>query len=497
MPASRRDFVSRAVTLATAAFASRAPGANAAEPPATDRPTGSADTLHVAVIGVNGQGRAHVDNWLDTPGVELVAICDCDPGASARCLAHIEKRPRPPARLPATVTDIRKLLERKDIAAVSIATPNHWHALMAIWAMQAGKDVYVEKPCSHTVDEGRVMVQWARKLGKMCQMGVQSRSMAGMRQTLEFLASGAIGPVRVARAICYRRRDSIGLVDTPAPLPPGIDFDLWAGPAPAKVPIRQRLHYDWHWDTRTGNGDIGNQNPHELDKARWGLGKNEFPRRVVSLGGRLGYRDNGDVANSQVTIYQWDDALLISDVRGLPIETPVTFGLQGGPFNGACNIWYGTEGYAVGPNYSSGIAFDYDGHELGRWSGGAYQSHFANFVKAIRSRDHHDLHLDILDGHLSSALAHLGNVSWALGERVEKGEPLSLGPFDFPFAGHVGDTLAGFGRHLDDNEVDLDATPLSRGRELVIDPATERSTDPEANSLFGREYRAGYELPRI
>ncbi|MFM7411895.1 MAG: Gfo/Idh/MocA family protein, partial [Planctomycetota bacterium] len=397
MATSRRDFVSQALALATAALADGRPPV-AAEPAATVAAIATGDTLRVAVIGVNGQGRAHVDNWLDTPGVELVAICDCDPAASARCLAQVEKRKQPPRRLPEAVADVRRLLERKDIDAVSIATPNHWHALMAVWAMQAGKDVYVEKPCSHTVEEGRVITQWARKLGKMCQMGVQSRSMTGMRQTLEFLASGAIGPVTVARAICYRRRDSIGLVDTPAPLPPGLDFDLWAGPAPAEVPIRQRLHYDWHWDKRTGNGDIGNQNPHELDKARWALGKHELPRRVVSLGGRLGYRDNGDVANSQVTLYQWDDALLISDVRGLEIKTPVTFGLAGGPFNGACNIWYGTSGYAVGPNYSAGIAFDYNGHELGRWSGGTYQAHFANFVTAIKSRDRADLHLDIEDG---------------------------------------------------------------------------------------------------
>jgi hypothetical protein len=495
MSTTRRDFVTSALALATATLADGRTAVGE-DPSAAPRTSGPADTLRVAVIGVNGQGGAHIDNWLDTPGCELVAICDCDPAASGKHIDRLAKRSPKPQR-PEAVTDVRRLLERKDIDAVSIATPNHWHALMAIWAMQAGKDVYVEKPCSHTVEEGRVIVDWARRLGRMCQMGVQSRSMTGMRQTLDFLASGKIGPIRVARAICYRRRPSIGLVETPAPLPPGLDFDLWAGPAPAVVPIRQRLHYDWHWDTRTGNGDIGNQNPHELDKARWALGKQEFPRRVVSLGGRLGYVDNGDVANSQVTIYQWDDALLISDVRGLEIKTPVTFGLPGGPFTGACTIWYGTSGYAVGPTYSSGIAFDYDGHELGRWSGGRYQDHFANFIAAVRSRNHADLHLDIEDGHLSSALAHLGNVSWALGEPIGPDAPLSLGPVEFPFAGHVSDTLTSFERFLRDNAVDRIATRLSRGRELVIDPATERATDPAANALFGKEYRKGYELPHV
>lgn len=338
------------------------------------------------------------------------------------------------------------------------------------------------------------MTDWARKLGRMCQMGVQSRSMTGMRQTIDFVKSGRIGPVKVAHAVCFRPRGSIGLVDTPAPIPPGLDFNLWAGPAPAVVPKRKRLHYDWHWTHLTGNGDLGNQNPHELDKARWGIGKQELPRKVVSLGGRLGYVDNGDVANCQVTIYQWDDALIISDVRGLPIKTPVTFGLAaGGPLKGACNIWYGTEGFVVGPNYTSGVAFDYDGNELGKWSGGSYQQHFGNFVKAIKSRNHADLHLDIEDGHLSSALAHLGNVSWALGKPVASGTQPSLAANDK----HVAASLDTFATYLAENAIDYATTPLKLGRELTIDPKTETSTDAEANRLFAREYRKGFELPRV
>ena len=408
--------------------------------------------IRVATIGVNGQGAAHVGEWLANPDVDLVAICDVDPSAYVRlCEKHFKDSLHPPAY----VQDVRRLLDRKDIDAVSIATPNHWHALMAIWAMQSGKDVYVEKPCSHNVEEGRVMTQWARKLGRMCQMGVQSRSMTGMRQTLDFVKSGKIGDVKVARAICYRNRPSIGLVDTPAPIPPGLDFDLWAGPAPAEVPTRKKLHYDWHWNHITGNGDLG---------------------------------------NSQVTIFQWDDALLISDVRGLEIKTPVTFGLKnGGPFNKACNIWYGTTGFAVAPSYSSGAAFDYDGKELGKWSEGSYQQHFANFVKAIKSRNHKDLHLDIEDGHLSSALAHLGNVSWTLGQVVPLGTRPTLAANDK----HVADTWDSFEAYCKEDNVDFAATKLTLGRELAIDPKTERSTDAEANRLFTREYRKGFELPLV
>jgi hypothetical protein len=488
---SRRDFVERAVIAASAALAAGTNNEPArADEPQPARKVGPNEKLRVAVIGVNGQGGSHLGEWLKNPDVDLVAVCDCDPGAFKKNVSKFKGL----ARQPRFEQDVRKLLEDKSIDAVSIATPNHWHALMAVWAMQAGKDVYVEKPCSHNVREGRVITQWARKLGRICQMGVQSRSTTGMRQTLEFIQSGKIGKVSVAEAICFRRRDSIGMVDTEAPIPEGLDFDLWAGPSPKIVPKRKRLHYDWHWVFSTGNGDLGNQNPHELDKARWALGKQELPKRVISLGGRLGYIDNGDVANSQVSIFQWDDALLISDVRGLPIKTPVKFGLKkGGPFIGAANIWFGTEGYAVGPNYFSGVAFDYAGNELGKWSGGNYQQHFANFVKAIRSRNHKDLNLDIEDGHLSSALAHLGNVSYRLG----KAAPAGTRPTEFSKDKHVTDTLASFEEYMKENGVDFEKTKFVMGQELTIDPKTELSTDEAANLLFTREYRKGFELPML
>jgi len=492
MNLTRRDFVEQALAATAAALAARTGRAADPQPaaPPAGRPAGPSDRLRVAVIGCNGQGGQHIGEWLANPDCELAAVCDCDPASFDKHGKRFEKL----ARRPVYVKDVRTLLEDRSIDAVSIATPNHTHALLAVWALQAGKDVYVEKPCSHNVSEGRIITDWARKLGRICQMGVQSRSMTGMRAMLDFMQRGGIGPVKVAHAICHRPRPSIGLVDTPAPLPPGLDFDLWCGPAPLEVPKRTRLHYDWHWNHVTGNGDLGNQNPHELDKARWALGKQELPRRVVSLGGRLGYRDNGDVANSQVTIYQWDDALLISDVRGLPQKTPVTYGLKhGGPFEKACNIWYGTEGYCVGPSYTSGAAFGYDGTPLGTWSGGSYQQHFANFVKAIRSRDHRDLHLDIEDGHLSSALAHLGNVSWALGEPVDPGTRPKLAAED----PRVAATFDSFETHLREMEVDFAATPLKLGRELVIDPRTERATDDAANALFTRDYRKGYEIPRV
>lgn len=491
MELSRRDFVERAILAATTALAAgSATNSLFAIEPEPVRRISPNDKLRVATIGVNGQGGAHLSEWRKLPDVEVVAICDCDPAAYAKVIGKFsdaEVKPR-------YEKDVRKLLEDKSIDAVSIATPNHWHALMSVWAMQAGKDVYIEKPCSHNVREGRVMTEWARKLGRICQMGVQSRSMTGMRSVLEFVHSGKIGKVSVAKAICFRRRGSIGMVDTPAPIPDGMDFDLWCGPAPKSVPIRKKLHYDWHWVQATGNGDLGNQNPHELDKARWGLGKQELPKRVLSIGGRLGYRDNGDVANSQVTFYEWDDALLISDVRGLDIKSAVTFGLKGvKPFDGASNLWYGTDGYVVAPSYSSGVAFDKDGNEIEKWSGGEYKAHFANFVKAIRSRNHKDLHLDIEDGHLSSALAHLGNVSWQLGKDTSP----ETRPARWSENKYVAETLDSFDEYCQANQVDFEATKLTLGQELTIDPKTELSTSQAANMLFTREYRQGFVLPEV
>jgi hypothetical protein len=486
MPLHRRDFVECALGLAATALAGVDPRADA---PSSRPQAGSGERLRVAIVGVNGRGKSHVAAWLAQPDADLVTICDCDPGAFVRLCEKGFDRSR---RVPDFTTDFRRLLDRKDIDVVSIATPNHWHALMAVWAMQAGKDVYLEKPCSYTVEEGRVITQWARKLGRICQMGAQSRSMTGMRQTIDFVKSGQVGPVKVAHALCYKRRKSIGLVDKPAPVPPGMNFDVWAGPAPAVVPTREKLHYDWHWDHVTGNGDLGNQNPHELDKGRWGLGKQELPQRVVSIGGRLGYVDNGDVANSQITLFQWDDALLISDVRGLEIKSSLELFPQTTPLRIA-NIWWGTEGFVVAPSYASGAAFTYDGKELGTWSGGSEQAHFANFAAAVKSRRHEDLHLDIEDGHLSSALAHLGNVSWTLGQPVDPGTRPTLAADDK----RVRATFESFETHLRENAVDFAKTPLKLGRELAIDPATEKAADPEANRLFTREYRAGYELPRV
>ena len=489
MSMHRRDFIDQTLRAAALTLAASGTTTLKAADAESSRTVGPNDKIRVATIGCNGQGGAHIRELINIPEVDLVAVCDVDPAAYEKQSKSYKKMSTPPRY----VQDIRKLLEDKNIDAVTIATPNHWHALAAVWAMQAGKDVYVEKPCSHTVHEGRTMTQWARKLGRMCQMGVQSRSTTGMREVLDFIHSGRIGKVTTARAICYRGRNSIGLTGKEAPIPPGLDFDLWCGPAPKVVPKRAKLHYDWHWFWATGGGDITNQNPHELDKARWGLQKQELPKRVLSMGGRLGYIDDAEVANCQVTVYQWDDATIISDVRGLPIKTPIDFGLKGGPFKGAGDIWHGTDGYVVAIGYFGGVAYDNSGNQIGSWKGGEYRQHFENFLKAVRSRNHKDLNLDIEDGHLSSALAHLGNVSMRSGEAI----PGPTRPSNLIDNPHVAQTLESFDDYLKENKVDYTETKFYLGKPLVIDPKTELSTDEKCNQLFTREYRKGFELPEV
>src|SRR5437588_6617137 len=266
---TRRQFLEDSMfAAAAAAAASSATATFAAAKPA--KKVGANERLQVATIGVNGQGGSHVNELMANKEVEYVAICDVDPAAYEKQKAKFTAKKRP---APEYVQDIRKLLERKAMDAVTIATPNHWHALAAIWALQAGKDVYVEKPVSHNVSEGRRIVQFARKLGRICQTGTQSRSMSGMRQSLDYIHSGKIGKVTLAKGFCYKPRGSIGKATEPCPTPPGLDLDLWVGPAPMAPIMRKRFHYDWHWQWAYGNGDLGNQGIHEMDKARWGLGK--------------------------------------------------------------------------------------------------------------------------------------------------------------------------------------------------------------------------------
>jgi predicted dehydrogenase len=437
------------------------------------------DRIGAAVIGFNGQGKSHIRQLLAQPDVDLVALCDVDEAVWPVGLKIVEDAGRPK---PKTYQDIRKLLEDKDVDVVTIATPNHWHALAAIWAMMAGKDVYVEKPSSHNVWEGRRTVDIARQLGRICQVGTQIRSSEGIRQAIQYLHEGNLGRITLARGLCYKRRDSIGKVSGSQEPPATVDYDIWLGPAPKKPVMRQRFHYDWHWFWDYGNGDLGNQGVHQMDIARWGLNKNTLPNKVLGLGGRFGYVDDGETPNTELVFCDYGDCQLIFEVRGL--ETPDLKGVKVG------NIFYGEKGIMVIPSYSQAIVFDNDGNKVTEFNAGG--DHMRNFLDAVRSRKHTDLHADILEGHLSSALCHLGNVSYQLGDLV---------PFDkerkaFGDNKEAYETFARFEEHLAANGVVLKETKYRLGRELHIDAehATCRG-DSRANRLLTRQYRKPYAVP--
>jgi predicted dehydrogenase len=480
-PFSRREFLQRSALLsATAALvppvAARAAEKTAAKGPASDR-------LRVAVVGVKGRGMSHVAGFLGKNNCEIVAVCDCDEGVIAPAMDKITKAQ---GEAPKFVKDFRKLLDDKSIDVISAATPNHWHALMAVWAMRAGKDVYVEKPATHNVHEGRIMADTMAKTGQICQVGTQSRSNPGMRDAIAYVQSGKIGDVYLAYGTCYKPRKSIGKVTEPTAPPKTMDYDLWTGPARLLPVNRAKLHYDWHWVWEYGNGDFGNQGVHEVDKARWGL-QVDLPKSVVTVGGRFGYVDDGETPNTELALYNYGDHKdLIFEVRGLDTKD-----LKGSKVG---NIWFGTKGYVVCPSYSGGAAYDPDGKVDAKFGGGGDQHHFDNFVKAVRSRKASDLNCPAEQGHYSAALCHLANISYRLGAET------TLDKADADFAGNkdAAEALARMKAHLEDNKVDVKTAVGRVGPKLTFDPKAEKFTGggdvAKANQMLFREYRKGYEL---
>ncbi len=494
---TRRSFLQRslaagaALSLPAKVYA-QAPGSNSA--------------IRIATIGFNGRGNSHISAFTSIDGVRLTALCDAD-------YAVLEKGKAALAKKDINVegyTDFRKLLENKDIDAISTATPNHWHSLIAIQAMQAGKDVYVEKPVSHNVWEGRKAVEAARKYNKICQTGTQSRSSIGLRQAQEWIKGGGLGKIVWARGLCYKRRPSIGKAEKPLEWPQTIDKDLWFGPAPIKPLMRLKLHYDWHWVWDTGNGDLGNQGIHQMDIARWFLGEDALSPSVFSVGGRLGYIDDGETANTQFIYHGYKKAPLIFEVRGLPDATDSKAMDE---YRGASIgvIVQCENGYLVIPSYTGAGAFDKSGKLVKRFGNfkvpagqtdpgapeaasgeGKESDHFANFIKAVRSRKSTDLHADILEGHLSSALCHTGNISYRLGAKAEQGEIREK----IKGTKEATDTLGRMVDHLGKNGVDVSKDKLVLGEFLKMDPKTEKFVkNPAADTMLTRDYRKPYVVP--
>jgi predicted dehydrogenase len=467
MAIERREFLKTTGKAITVGAASLALGGKI---------LGANDRVRVAVCGVRGRGKDHIHGFAHVPGVELAALCDVDENVLSERISDVEKLSLPK---PKSYVDVRKLLEDKDIDAISIAAPNHWHSLMGIWGCQAGKDVYVEKPCSHNTFEGRQLVRAVKKYNRICQHGSQSRSNPGMIEAIHHLSDGTIGDVYTARALCYKWRASIGRAE-PEPVPAGVHYDLWTGPAPLKPFTKNRFHYNWHWIWDTGNGEAGNQAIHEIDIARWGLGVG-FPTTVSAMGGHFMFQDDQETPNTLNATFCFDASdgkrkMLDLEVRhwitnheaeigtgayGASAVPPAgltgsankkpssaqSLGPKDAKSNTIGNIFYGSNGYLAIDGYDSYKTWLTGELEPGP-HGKAAGDHYANFVDCIRSRRPQDIHSPIEEAHISTTLVHLANASYRL------------------------------------------------GRTLHFDPAKEQVIgDEEANRLLRGTYRAPYVVP--
>jgi Oxidoreductase family, NAD-binding Rossmann fold/Oxidoreductase family, C-terminal alpha/beta domain len=500
MPAlSRRSFVK--YTAAVAAGAALAPRSWA-------QSLGANGEVRLAIVGLNGKGRDHLRSFHAISGVRVVALCDVDTAVLARAKTMADEI----GAQVETCVDLRDLLERRDIDAVAIVTPNHLHALQAIWAMEAGKDVCIEKPVSHNLWEGRQLIAAAQKYGRIVQVNTQNRSSVAIAEALAWMHDRPLGKVTCVRGLCYKRRPSIGRTTSPTAVPATVNYDLFLGPAPMEPLHRTNLHYDWHWQWATGNGDIVAQGNHQLDVGRRFLGDPGHPARVLTVGGRFGYRDDGETPNTLLVTYDYE-VPFIFEVRGLPAKPDEASGDALAPSGlGASSRWAANmdkyRGMSVGNlvecegghlvipagDYALVRAFDQNGKLLREFKGA--DSHYANFIAAVRSRKEADLHAPILQGHLSSALAHLANISYRAGRALQPDEVREQIRGDAVLT----EAYGRFTEHLAANAVNFEQTPAQLGAPLTFDAATEMFTgenNAAANAQRTREYRAPFVVPAL
>ena len=446
---NRRHFVMSSAAAASATFAS---GAQAAP----------SDTVRVAVVGIRGQGNSHIRAYSGMKDVEIAALCDIDESILDNRLKEVEGSGR---KRPARYVDIRQLLEKeKDIDCISIATPNHNHTLQTIWSLQAGKHVYCEKPVSHNIFESKQIVAAARKYNKIVQGGVNARSNGGPIEAVNKMREGLIGDVYMARGLCFKRRDTIGRAK-PEPVPAGVHYDLWLGPAPKTEFTKNRFHYNWHWFWDYGNGDFGNQGIHELDIARWGLGV-KYPTKVAAIGGHFMFDDDQQTPNTLNIAYEFNEGgkhkMMVFEVRHWDSNHEAGIGgADGGKnLNTVGNTFYGSNGYLAIDGYNKyeswlGKSVENTGPRGGttrslekgpaKTEGG---SNWRNFIEVVKSNDRSKQTNDIEEGAISATLMHLGNISYRV------------------------------------------------GRSLTFDAAKMQVTgDAEANKMFTRPYRAGFVVP--
>ncbi len=502
-PLNRRSFIKNTALAATVAGLSARSFAQS---------TGANSEIRVAVVGFRSRGLEHIKEIKKVPGVRIVALCDVDSDILAKGLLEC----------PGAVgyTDIRKMLEDKNIDAVSNATPNHQHAIQGIWTLQAGKHLYMEKPLSHNIFEGQQLVAAGSYFNKLViQAGTQSRSGAGIRAAVKDVHAGVYGKVKVARGICYKRRKSIGPAKK-TQLPSNIDYDLWNGPADIQESIRGHqidpvnetksfgpVHYDWHWFWNYGGGDMCNQAIHEIDIARWFLNTHEVAPEVMSIGGRLSYSDCGETPNTFLAIYNYAAAPLIAEVRGLTSN-----GTMDGPMDKIHKFSKATIGIVIEcenatiivPDYHSAKAYDASGAVIKSYgkeasqvdmSGGA-SGHHANWIECIRAGSNSDIHAPLHECHISTNLVHAANISYRLGTKKNNGEITE----SIKSSSGLSEAYGRLKDHLAINGVKVDPASLTLGTPLSQDPKTELFTGANSEAanrdlLAKREGRAGFKIP--
>jgi len=447
---------------------------------------GASDAVRLAVAGLQRRGPQLIKMFRKVPGVRIVGLSDVD-----RAFLDAAMKEFGDGEVRAEV-DFRRFLDTPDVDAVVLATPDHWHALQTVWACQAGKDVYVEKPVSHNVWEGRQMLAAADKHGRIVASGMQNRSCTGLRNALAWLKEGRLGTIRTAYGRDYPGRKGIGRVDGPHPPPATVDFNLFRGPAPLEPPRRQTLHYDWHWFWDTGTGDCGNRGVHTFDHTRWFMGEDGPPPRVISIGGRFGWDDDGETPNTQVTLFDYEPAPMLWEMFSLPggrgKEPGEIFHRLGGSMVLMCE-----NGYLCGWR-GGGCAYDADRKPIQRFKGDGGDGHYANFIEAVRSRKAEDLRAPLRAGHVSSVLCHAANVSWRLGRRVSREEARRAVADHAVLAAALDRMIA----NLEGSGVNLSKRPLTLGPWVGIDPETEQFTGEAAdlaNMYLRRTYRRPFVLP--
>lgn len=483
---NRRQLIrGTSAAAATTLLASRAPAVQDRKP---------SYEINVAVIGTGGRGGSHISGFSGVEGARVSVLCDADENASGKKAEDLSKRVKNKVE---TVNDFRRVLDRKDIDVITIAAPNHWHALMTLLACEAGKHVYVEKPVCHTIWEGRQMVNAMKKNKRVVSAGFQNRSDVGLREAIPQIHEGRIGKITQARGLCYRNRDSIGKLDQPLTPPASVDYNLWLGPA-ADLPImRPRFHYDWHWVFNTGNGDMGNQGPHEMDLLRWALGDPTHPSKVMSFGGRFAWNDAGDTPNLQYAQFDFGDGVpVIFEVRNLYQrgDDEKVGKYAKGP--GVGIIITGEKGEFRGGR-GGGAFFDNDGKQIEEYRGDSGRTHMSHFLECVRTGKQEDLRSELESAYYSSCMSHLANISVSTGKDISGGE---LGE-------RIGDNevakeaWARFSDQLKIWDVDTNQSPWQLGPMLTFDPTSEKFTAGEnldaANDLVRRKDRAPFIVPEI